>query len=353
MKGSSELMAQACAGRRPARTPIFDVFQNDAVIAHFAGRPLDGADDEEVMIRAAANGMDGTRHVLPPWKPGEFFIDEAGNRHDTLRWTHWVTSHAFHSPELWVPWVRTQTEKLEARRSPTAAERTAERERQATLGARLGDTFFIHCTPGSAFNTVMFVYRCGLDALPYLWADEPGLTRRFMRAVMADTIRYIELTAHRSTSTLSMIYSDVAFHGKLMFAPAQMREMGFFDDIAGICDACHRAGLQVIFHSDGYIMEILDDLIASGIDGLNPLEKAAGMDIYDVRRRYSQLILVGGVDVSHLMPFGTPDQVRRETRRIIAETGSEGRLLIGSTTEIGDDIPLPNYLAFHQEVMKG
>jgi hypothetical protein len=53
------------------------------------------------------------------------------------------------------------------------------------------------------------------------------------------------------------------------------------------------------------------------------------------------------------MPFGTPEQVRRETRRIVAETGSEGRLLIGSTTEIGDDIPLANYLAFHDEVMQG
>ena len=353
MNGSSELMAQTCAGRRPARTPIFDVFQNDAVIAHFARKPLDGTNDEEVMIRAAANGMDGTRHVLPPWQPGDFFIDEAGNRHETLRWTHWVTAHAFSSPEQWVPWLRSQTEKLEARRSPTDAERAAERERQAALGARLGDTLFIHCTPGSAFNTVMFVYRCALDALPYLWADEPDLTRRFMRAVMADTIRYIELTAHRATSPLAMIYSDVAYHGKLMFAPDQMREMGFFDDIAGICETCHRAGLQVIFHSDGYIMEILDDLIACGIDGLNPLEKAAGMDIFAVRRRHPGLILVGGVDVSRLMPFGSPDEVRRETRKIIAETGSEGRLLIGSTTEIGNDIPLENYLAFHGEATKG
>ena len=353
MNGSTELVAEACAGRRGARTPIFDVFQNDAVIAYFAGRSLDGTDDAEVMIRAARNGLDGTRHVLPPWAPGEFFTDEAGNIHETLRWTHWVKVHAFTSSEQWVPWLRAQTEKLEARRSPTDGERAVERERQAALGARLGDTLFIHCTPGAAFNTVMFVYRCALDALPYLWADEPDLTRRFMRAVMADTIRYIELTAHRSTSPLAMIYSDVAYHGKLMFSPSQMREMGFFDDIAGICEACHRAGLQVIFHSDGYIMDILDDLIACGIDGLNPLEKAAGMDIYEVRRRYPRLVLVGGVDVSRLMPFGSPDEVRRETRRIIAETGAEGRLLIGSTTEIGDDIPLANYLAFHEVATTG
>ncbi len=253
MKGSAELIRQACAGRRPVRTPIFDVLQNDAVIAHFSGRPLDGSDDEETMIRAAANGLDGTRHVVPPWQPGEEYVDEAGNLHTCLRWTHWLKSRAFTAPEEALPWVRAQTEKLEARSSPTSAERAAERDRQASLVARLGDTQFIHCTPGSAFNTALFLYRLELDILPYLWVDEPGLTRRFLRAIMADAIRYVELMAHRSTSSLAMIYSDVAYHEKLMFSPGQMREMGFFEDIEGICGACHRAGLQVIFHSDGYI----------------------------------------------------------------------------------------------------
>ncbi len=352
MKGSLAIVEQACAGRQPGRTPIFDIFQNDAVVAHYAGRPLDGVADDEVMIRAAANGLDGTRHLAPPHRPGVLFSDEAGNLFETARWTSWVTSHAFSTPEQWVPWVRRQTEKLESRPAPSEEERSAERSRQAALNARLGDTMFIHCTPSTALNTVMFGYRCGLDALPFLWIDEPALTRRFLRAVMADTISTIRRTAHRATSPLAMIYSDVAYHGKLMYSPPQMRAMGFFDDVAGICAACHEAGLAVIFHSDGDVREILDDLASCGIDGLNPLEKAAGMDVYEIRRRHPGLILVGGVDVSRLMPFGTPEEVRRETRRMVAELGSEGRLLIGSSTEIGNDIPLANYLAFHEEAMR-
>ncbi len=150
-----------------------------------------------------------------------------------------------------------------------------------------------------------------------------------------------------------MIYSDVAYHGKLMFSPAMMREMGFFEDVEAICDLCHRKGLTVIFPSDGYIMEILDDLICAGIDGLNPLEKAAGMDIYGIREKHPDLILVGGVDVSRLLPFGGIPEIRMETRRIIREVGAEGRLLIGSSTEIGNDVPLASYLAFHEEVMAG
>jgi uroporphyrinogen decarboxylase len=150
-----------------------------------------------------------------------------------------------------------------------------------------------------------------------------------------------------------MIYSDIAYKQRLMFGKTTFRQFGFFDDVARICAACHDAGLVVIFHSDGYFMDIVDDLIAAGIDGLNPIEKAAGMDVYELRRRYPETILVGGLDVTHLLVEGSPDDVRAETRRMIDETGADGRLLIGSSTELEDNVPLANYLAFHDEVMKG
>lgn len=353
MKDSAALVADACAMRRPARTPLFDIYQNDAVVAHFAGRPLDGTDDAEAMIQAAAEGLDGTRHVAAPYSDGASWTDEAGNFIEGARWTSWVRRHAFGSPEEWIPWIEAQIERLEALPAPTGSERRVERERQAVLNARLGGTVFIHCTPSTALNMIMFGYRCGLDALPILWTDHTDLVSRLLRAVEADTLRSIELAAHRETSPLAMIYSDVAYHDRLMYGPAQMRAMGFFDDVAAICDRCHRAGLQVIFHSDGNVMEIMDDLVACGIDGLNPLEKAAGMDVYAIRRRWPDLILVGGMDVSRLMPFGTPAEIRTETRRMIREVGAEGGLLIGSSTEIGNDIPLENYLAFRDEAMGG
>jgi hypothetical protein len=353
VKDSLAIIDQSCRGSRPSRTPIFDIFQNDAVVEHYSGRKLDGASDADAMIEAAAAALDGTRHIAPPYPAGYTWTDETGNLYQSARWTSWVKRHAFTTPEEWAAWLPGHVEKLEARPFPGTEEKASEQERQRGLDERLHGSLFIHCTPSTAINTLLFGYRCGLDVFPFLWADERDLAKRWMRALMTDNLRVIERMAHRATGPLAMIYSDVAYHGKLMFSPAMMREMGFFDDVAGICNLCHRKGLKVIFHSDGYIMEILDDLVAAGIDGLNPLEKAAGMDVYDLRRRHPGLILVGGVDVSRLMPFGTPREVRAETRRIIRETGSEGLLLIGSSTEIGNDITLANYLAFHDEAMKG
>jgi hypothetical protein len=314
---------------------------------------MDGEADAEAMVKAVSAALDGTRWLSPPYPPGYIWTDETGNVYQGARWTSWVKTHARTTPEEWAAWLPGHVEELEAHAAPSLREKDAERERQAALDARLNGGLFIHCTPSTAINTLLFGYRCGLDVFPYLWMDERPLVQRWMRALRQDTLRLIERTAHRDTGSLAMIYSDVAYHGTLMFSPSMMREMGFFDDVADICSLCHDKGLQVVFHSDGYIMEILPDLVAAGIDGLNPLEKAAGMDVAEIRRVYRQLVLVGGMDVSRLLPFGTPEEVRRETRRIIESVGAEGRLLIGSSTEVGNDVPLANYLAFHDEVMEG
>jgi hypothetical protein len=353
MQNSKHLIEQACNGIRPARTPIFDLLLNDAVIEHFAGEPFDGIDDESTSIRAVANGLDGSRHIALPDEEGRTWTDEQGNLHVAARWTSWIQKHSLTTAEQWTAWIRWHIDQLEAAPAPTEADRQRTRASQQHLNERLNGTAYIHCTPSTAINDMLFGQHLGLEMFSYLWADERDLILRWMRALEVQQRRYIELTAHRETSNLAMIYSDVAFKQALMFSKQTFNAFGFFDDVASICSACHAKGLKVIFHSDGDIMSIVDELVAAGIDGLNPLEKAAGIDVYTLRRRYPNLILVGGVDVTHLLRSGTPTEIRAETRRMIDELGSEGRLLIGSSTEVSEHVPLENYLAFHDEVMQG
>ena len=84
----------------------------------------------------------------------------------------------------------------------------------------------------------------------------------------------------------------------------------WFPRLKRLNDAWHSRDVYCLFHSDGHLWAVLDDLIAAGIDGLNPLEVQAGMTVREVRQRYPQLFLTGGIDVSQLLPLGTPDQVR-------------------------------------------
>ena len=352
MDNSRDLICEACAGVRPARIPIFDLLCNDRVIEHFAGKLLDGRDDLATVEKATGRALDGTRSIFAPMTPGTTWKDEMGNTRVAARWTSWITEHALPDAAAWATWIAAHIERLEAEPEPTAADRLRVGDEQQAYNLRLNGTANIFCTPSTALNYALFGY-CGLEIFSYLWADERELILRWLRALERSQLRYIRKTAHVEHGQLAMIYSDVAYKQRLMFSRDTFGGMGFFDDVAGICAACHELGMTVIFHSDGYIMDIVDDLVAAGIDGLNPLEVAAGMDVYALRRRHPQLILVGGLDVTHLLPTGSPDDVRRETRRMIDELGRDGRLLIGSSTELENNVPLDNYLAFHEEVMRG
>ena len=352
IKDSGKLIADACRGVRPARTPIFDIFVNDAVIEHFAGRPLlNGVSGEETAALAAANALDATRWIPAPNIDGSTWTDEVGNIRIASRWTAWIQKHALTGVNQWAEWIKHHINRLESEPRPSEEECAKIAVNQRAYNQKLNGLVLIHCAPSAAVNDALFGY-CGLETFSYLWADYPDLIRRWLRALEGKAMRHVQLNAHSENCILAMVYSDIAYKERLMFSKNTLKEFGFFDNIAKLCGLCHDKGLKLIFHSDGYIMDVLPDLIAAGIDGLNPIEKAAGMDVYEIRRRYPELILVGGMDVTHLLPYGTPEQIRKETRRMISEAGDSGRLLIGSSTELENNVPLTNYLAFHDEVMR-
>jgi uroporphyrinogen decarboxylase len=104
-----------------------------------------------------------------------------------------------------------------------------------------------------------------------------------------------------------------------------------------------------MFHSDGNVNPIMDDLLEAGVDVLNPIEIQAGMDIADLHRRYPSLIFAGGIDVSQLLPFGSPQQVQDAVVKAIED--SEGKILVGSSTEVLPVVPLENFLAMREAVL--
>ena len=91
-------------------------------------------------------------------------------------------------------------------------------------------------------------------------------------------------------------------------------------------------------------MEVMPDLIAAGIDGINPIETVAGMDVGEVYRRYGdKIFLTGGIDMSQLLSNGTPDEVRTVCRQAVTDAPSG--YFMGSTTEIDNSSRLENVLA--------
>jgi uroporphyrinogen decarboxylase len=151
--------------------------------------------------------------------------------------------------------------------------------------------------------------------------------------------------ADASLSPVVLTYGDIAAKGSLLHAPAWLRRE-FYPRLKRINDAWHEHGIKCLFHSDGYLMEALDDLMACEIDGLNPIETVAGMSLKDVRDRYPRLFLAGGIDMSQLLSNGTPEEVRQVCRQAIRD--AYPGYLMGSTTESDNSCKLENLLAMFE-----
>ena len=81
------------------------------------------------------------------------------------------------------------------------------------------------------------------------------------------------------------------------------------------CDLIHSAGKYVFFHSDGHIASIYGDLIEIGMDVIN--SQLFCMNIEELGRKYrGKVTFWGEMDRQHVLPFGTPEDVRKAVLRV-------------------------------------
>lgn len=85
-----------------------------------------------------------------------------------------------------------------------------------------------------------------------------------------------------------------------------------------LTELAHSYGLKVLLHSCGAIDRVIPRLIDAGIDALHPIQaRAKNMDAVSLAKKYGgKIAFVGGVDTQQLLPFGTPQQVKDEVRRL-------------------------------------
>ena len=114
-------------------------------------------------------------------------------------------------------------------------------------------------------------------------------------------------------------------------------------------DAAHEAGAYVVKHTDGNIMRVIDMIVETGIDGLNPLEPQAGMDIGLIKEKYGDRIaLVGNIDCGYLLSQAPVEEVREVTRRTIETAAPGGGYCLSSSNSIHSSVKPENLLAMRQ-----
>jgi len=120
-------------------------------------------------------------------------------------------------------------------------------------------------------------------------------------------------------------------------------------------DLAHRFGIKVFHHDDGGIRPLIPDLVEMGIDILNPLQwTCPGMELEGLKRDFGRhLCFHGGVDNQHILPFGTPEEVRAEVRHCIDVLSGDGTgYILAPCHNIQPNTPVENIIAMYDEAFK-
>lgn len=108
------------------------------------------------------------------------------------------------------------------------------------------------------------------------------------------------------------------------------------------------AGIRIIWHCDGNLMQMVPRLLEAGIGGFQGFQYEDGMDYEKICRMKTRegddLFIIGGVSVTTTLPHGTPDEVRREIDWLV-EKGPPVGLMLGCSSSIAPGVPLENIKA--------
>ncbi len=185
---------------------------------------------------------------------------------------------------------------------------------------------------------------------------------RGMEAVLTDFILNPELL--RSLVEMAVVYNtalaqravalgadaifmtdDYADNRGPMMSPRHFRAF-LLPGLTQVVAAIHGAGVPAIKHTDGDVRPILDDLIASGIDCLDPLDPLGGMDLREIKAQVgTRLCLKGNVNIGGALSLGTPEQVRRETRGCLQAGMPGGAYILSTSNSLMASIRPKNYVA--------
>ena len=317
---SRERVLCALAGGTPDMVPLAEQFVARPVCNQLVGRPLDETVPQRELADALGNDIVKFSRNPPLFYEEVAFADGTrGIGPGRIRARADLAAAVMPAGDEWIADARTFL-------------RTQRGERAAVGGMRLGISGVL--------------VSMGLDNFSVALYDDRALIEELLDRYLAFAERAIQVFCELGFD-LIWCFDDFAYHSGPMFSPAVFRELF----LPRLRRATARISVPWIFHSDGNLFPVLDDLLTLGMSGLHPIEPEA-MDLAEVKRAVGRrACLIGNVSVD-LLARGTPAQVEAAVEEALAAGSPGGGYMLSSGNSIPGYAKLENVRAmiasFHQ-----
>ena len=185
------------------------------------------------------------------------------------------------------------------------------------------------------------------------FSDNPEFACRLMDFMTDISIRIAERALDAVGENVDVLYyaDDLGHQQSTLISPQMYRKLikprhkRFFDAVKARNEA------KILLHSDGAISPLIEDLIEIGVDALNPVQvSACAMDPVRLKKEFGdRLAFWGAIDTREVLPFRSPEEVRKEVRRMIGLMGKGGGYVLASVQTIQAEVPPENIVAMFEE----
>ncbi|PIE32520.1 hypothetical protein CSA56_15050 [candidate division KSB3 bacterium] len=185
----------------------------------------------------------------------------------------------------------------------------------------------------------------GLERLMMDLATDPDLANRVLDIAYNYHLSVVKNMAEMGVDMV-WLGDDMGAQEKMIMSPRMWRKF-FKPRMATIISELKAINpdITVAYHTDGFNVPIIPDLIEIGLDVLNPIQ-AESMDPAQLKRDFGdKLCFFGAIDVQSTLPFGKPEDVRNEVLERSNTIGAGGGWICAPTHHIQLDTPMENYWA--------
>ncbi|MBI3971491.1 MAG: hypothetical protein HY332_09400 [Chloroflexi bacterium] len=220
--------------------------------------------------------------------------------------------------------------------------------------------------PESYATTLRAQQRLGADWVVRVGGVGLGIPREpmWLEAIVARpdlVVRWLDAQAERAVRTVAFLAGhgfryfwggdDFASNQGPFYSPRAFRAL-VVPRLRRITEACHAHGGYHLFASDGNLWPVADDLFGTeAVDGFFEIDRRAGMDLGELRRRFPRLTLIGNI-ASSTVHQGTVEQVVAETRSCLEEAKRSGGIIVGCSNYLMPGTPVANILAMLDVIRK-
>ncbi len=336
MKRKERFMA-ALSLQEPDRVPMFDFLFQQPMYEALIGRRPEAYNGRDAVECALALDHDGV--WLPFGNPSGYkprflaenvYEDEWGTvyRKNDASWPiDAPTDHPIKG-----------SQELMRYRPPDPTLPGRDSEIRAAVGMDNDDITVLGGVTGPLTTTWMLM---GYENICYALYDDPALITQ----VLNISNEYYKEAARLCVEAgcIGMwVSEDLGDSTRGFFRLEQFRKY-FLPPLVELVEYIHSLNVPVLLHSCGHIADYLDDLAQTKIASVHPLQRTAGMDLCQVKEKYGRrFCIIGNIDSSRTLPYGTPAEVAAEVREAIDIAAPGGGYILASDHSLHDGISVEN-----------